>query len=606
MCGGLSVIIGVILESIFEVRPDGLYLNDEKLVFGGGGGESETGLTIKSKLEGLAPANFLDAAYIKNLYARTVPFAESTFYPKGTLVEYKHSGNEFVHYFITGASDFTTPAIEPVNGHPTLMSMLQTYVIDSYLFLLSTRGFSNTGIKEETFSDEQTTSHTCTIQTYNPDYILHLVGDNLTVDLNIDYTTCLQEKVKITVHNFGTNNTVRFLYDDQNYKDAVIPDGGQYTGEQTVSFLYLWPIQGGYQLIQEEPSSSGEAETGLSIIQKIQGVAPADFLDAAYIKNIVISKILSNEAGFKEMYVGGTHDAEITEGSEVKAALSAFKQLNAGPGVAAQNGQAEVRVRTIGTESKTVVRAGTQGKVSADIVALTDNATGYITLSVSRTADTPGGEMSTVLEIRPDGIYIDNVKLNQEGGEGQPGKTAYEVAVINGYQGTVTQWLASLVGADGKSAYQVAVAAGYGGTINQWLASLVGAAGKDAYEVAVAEGFVGNRAQWLESLKYPKEWRILEKTAAYTLTAADFALPTRIDMNLPASGNLTIPAGLGLSAGAYLWVRTKGAGQITNVCTGTTPEAAGNRLKSASQYSNWMITKEAAAEVYSFGGDLIL
>lgn len=35
---------------------------------------------------------------------------------------------------------------------------------------------------------------------------------------------------------------------------------------------------------------------------------------------------------------------------------------------------------------------------------------------------------------------------------GTPGKSAYEVAVAAGYQGTAAQWLASLVGAAGKSA----------------------------------------------------------------------------------------------------------------------------------------------------------
>ena len=58
------------------------------------------------------------------------------------------------------------------------------------------------------------------------------------------------------------------------------------------------------------------------------------------------------------------------------------------------------------------------------------------------------------------------------------GKSAYEIAVDEGYEGTKEQWLASLVGeagakgndgkdgVDGKSAYELAVLAGYEGDIH--------------------------------------------------------------------------------------------------------------------------------------------
>ncbi|MFF5495774.1 hypothetical protein [Streptomyces aquilus] len=68
------------------------------------------------------------------------------------------------------------------------------------------------------------------------------------------------------------------------------------------------------------------------------------------------------------------------------------------------------------------------------------------------------------------------------------GDSAYEVAVENGFAGTVGQWLASLVGPQG-------VKGDTGAT---------GPAGDDAYEVAVAAGFVGTREQWLASLVGPQ------------------------------------------------------------------------------------------------------
>lgn len=63
---------------------------------------------------------------------------------------------------------------------------------------------------------------------------------------------------------------------------------------------------------------------------------------------------------------------------------------------------------------------------------------------------------------------------------GLDGASAYQLARQQGYGGTLTAWLASLVGASGGSAYDIARELGYGGTKTQWLASLNGAAGKNA------------------------------------------------------------------------------------------------------------------------------
>ena len=62
------------------------------------------------------------------------------------------------------------------------------------------------------------------------------------------------------------------------------------------------------------------------------------------------------------------------------------------------------------------------------------------------------------------------------------GKSAYELAVENGYTGTVEEWLASLVGEtgkNGKSAYELAVSKGYKGTESEWLTSLIGKNGEN-------------------------------------------------------------------------------------------------------------------------------
>lgn len=145
------------------------------------------------------------------------------------------------------------------------------------------------------------------------------------------------------------------------------------------------------------------------------------------------------------------------------------------------------------------------------------------------------------------------------GPQGDEGKSAYEVAVDNGFEGTEEEWLESLHGGprgpQGYSAYEVAVNEGYEGTESQWLASLKGETGatgatgpqgpqgvqgatgpqgptgatgaqgqqgetgpqgpqgetgatgaqgpqgKSAYQVAVDNGYSGTEAQWLASLK---------------------------------------------------------------------------------------------------------
>ena len=87
---------------------------------------------------------------------------------------------------------------------------------------------------------------------------------------------------------------------------------------------------------------------------------------------------------------------------------------------------------------------------------------------------------------------------------GVDGKTAYDLAVEKGYEGTLEEWLESLKGSNGKSAYELAVEKGYDGTLEEWLLSLNGtngSNGKSAYELAVEKGYEGTLDQWLESLK---------------------------------------------------------------------------------------------------------
>lgn len=65
------------------------------------------------------------------------------------------------------------------------------------------------------------------------------------------------------------------------------------------------------------------------------------------------------------------------------------------------------------------------------------------------------------------------------GAQGDPGLSAYQIALGHGFVGDEASWLASLQGDAGQD----------------------GAAGASAYDVAVEAGFVGDEASWLASLK---------------------------------------------------------------------------------------------------------
>lgn len=82
------------------------------------------------------------------------------------------------------------------------------------------------------------------------------------------------------------------------------------------------------------------------------------------------------------------------------------------------------------------------------------------------------------------------------GTPGVDGKSAYEIAVDNGFVGNEAAWLASLVGPQGDPG-----ADGTDGTDGtDGSDGTNGTDGKSAYEIAVDNGFVGSEAAWLTSL----------------------------------------------------------------------------------------------------------
>ncbi|WP_411144977.1 collagen-like protein [Streptomyces sp. x-80] len=96
--------------------------------------------------------------------------------------------------------------------------------------------------------------------------------------------------------------------------------------------------------------------------------------------------------------------------------------------------------------------------------------------------------------------------VGPQGGQGETGASAYQVAVSGGYVGTEGQWIASLVGPPGPKGDKGAAGADSsvpGPAGDTGPAGAQGAPGLSAYAVAVAGGYTGSEEQWLASLIGP-------------------------------------------------------------------------------------------------------
>ncbi|MBO5318982.1 MAG: hypothetical protein J6B01_04130 [Ruminococcus sp.] len=92
------------------------------------------------------------------------------------------------------------------------------------------------------------------------------------------------------------------------------------------------------------------------------------------------------------------------------------------------------------------------------------------------------------------------VKSGSNGKDGENGLSAYELAVQEGFTGSLAEWLISLKGADGKDG--VNGSDGKDGVDGKDGADgKNGVDGKSAYIIAVEHGFTGTETEWLESLR---------------------------------------------------------------------------------------------------------
>ena len=91
-------------------------------------------------------------------------------------------------------------------------------------------------------------------------------------------------------------------------------------------------------------------------------------------------------------------------------------------------------------------------------------------------------------------------KISEKGGNG---KSAFEIAVENGFVGTESEWLESLRGKDGAVGPQgeQGPPGANGQPGRDGMNGSDGINGKSAFEIAVENGFIGTETDWLESLK---------------------------------------------------------------------------------------------------------
>lgn len=105
-------------------------------------------------------------------------------------------------------------------------------------------------------------------------------------------------------------------------------------------------------------------------------------------------------------------------------------------------------------------------------------------------------------------IAVDDgfVGTEEEWLESLAGKSAYEQWIEAGNIGSVSQFLESLIGEEGKSAYEVwqEIPGNDGKPVADFIAAIKGTRGEDglsAYDIALVLGFVGDEEAWLKSLE---------------------------------------------------------------------------------------------------------
>jgi len=176
---------------------------------------------------------------------------------------------------------------------------------------------------------------------------------------------------------------------------------------------------------------------------------------------------------------GDTVEGDGTSANPVKVKDGVFVQQVAGKGLSANDFTNELASKLNGVNVKNVVYNSATNSITITFADDTTETVNLVPVEVFANIyyDDQTNELVFVL--------LDNSEVRVPI-ELPEGKSAYEVAVANGFVGDEAAWLASLVGAtgaagatgaEGQSAFDAWIAAGNSGTVTDFLESLVGATG---------------------------------------------------------------------------------------------------------------------------------
>lgn len=227
----------------------------------------------------------------------------------------------------------------------------------------------------------------------------------------------------------------------------------------------------------------------------------------------------------------------------------------------------------------------------------------------------PKGDAGERGPIGPQGLQGLIGPQGLRGERGQDGKSAYEIAVANGFVGNQAQWLWGLRGSDGargrdgKSAYEIAEGDVYFGNEQAWLASLKGAKGD--------KGDTGEPGR--DGVGIPQKLTLSGNTLTLSDGGGSVTLPSQPATNAPAAneyeihgtgmpnGKVTAPVGTtyvdtAATNGALKWIKRTGTNnQGWEVLTGDT---GWRTLTIASKLgaSYLKVRRKNDTVMYQFGG----
>lgn len=263
---------------------------------------------------------------------------------------------------------------------------------------------------------------------------------------------------------------------------------------------------------------------------------------------------------------------------------------------------------------------GEKGERGIDGVAGPKGDKGDTGLPGPKGADGPAGPKGDAGERGPIGTQGPIGPQGLQGERGQDGKSAYEIAVANGYDGNESQWLASLKGRDGSpgrdgrnglSAYELADGELLFGTVGKWLESLKGAKGDTGPKGADGRDGVG----------IPQKLTLSGNTLTLSDGGGSVTLPSQPAANTPAgqaneyeihgtgmpNGKVAAPVGTTYvdtvaTNGALKWIKRTGTdNQGWEVLTGDT---GWRTLTIASKLgaSYLKVRRKNDTVMYQFGG----